>query len=172
MTLVVNLFAAPGSGKSTTAAGLFHLLKSDGVNAELTSEFAKELTWSKRQSTLEDQIYVFAKQHHKLFYLKDQVDVIIVDAPLLLGLVYGESYPECFHNLVNWSFDQYNNLNFLLKRTKAFNPAGRNQTEEESDALKRKIIAMLIKEDRVYFEAEGNKAGLQDIYNLVRKCLK
>ena len=35
--------------------------------------------------------------------------------------------------------------NFLLKRTKAFNPAGRNQTEEESDALQRKIITMLIK---------------------------
>jgi hypothetical protein len=72
---VVNLFAAPGSGKSTTASGLF--LKNRGVNAELTGEYAKDLTWAKRQHTLQDQIYVFGKQHHRVWRLTHDCEVII-----------------------------------------------------------------------------------------------
>lgn len=35
--LVINVFAGPGAGKSTTAALVFGLLKSAGVNAELVT---------------------------------------------------------------------------------------------------------------------------------------
>lgn len=41
-TLVVNLFAQPGAGKSTGAAYLFYNLKCLGVNCEYVSEFAKD----------------------------------------------------------------------------------------------------------------------------------
>lgn len=33
-------------------------------------------------------------------------------------------------------FNCYNNINYLLLRTKPYNPIGRLQTEKESDALK------------------------------------
>ena len=40
--IVVNLFGAPGAGKSTGAAYIFAMLKMAGINAELVTEFAKD----------------------------------------------------------------------------------------------------------------------------------
>ncbi len=44
-TLVINMFAGPGAGKSTLAAGTFFRLKCLGVNAEIAPEYAKDLVW-------------------------------------------------------------------------------------------------------------------------------
>ena len=46
---VVNLFAGPGSGKSTTASGLFHLLKLDNKKTELVTEYAKDAIYEQRE---------------------------------------------------------------------------------------------------------------------------
>ena len=45
---VINFFGAPGSGKSTIAAGLFFEMKMKQMNVELVTEFAKELCYSER----------------------------------------------------------------------------------------------------------------------------
>ena len=71
--LVINIFGGPGCGKSTTATGVFSLLKLHGVNAEFVSEFAKDLTWEERYKTLKNQNYVSAKQHHRQWRLSDDV---------------------------------------------------------------------------------------------------
>ena len=62
-TLVVNLFAQPGAGKSTGAAYLFYNLKCLGVNCEYVSEFAKDKVWEENKSVFEDQNYIFAVSH-------------------------------------------------------------------------------------------------------------
>ena len=66
-TLVINLFGGPGCGKSTTMARLFADLKTMGYNVEMVSEFAKDLVYEMRQETMKDELYIFAKQHHRLF---------------------------------------------------------------------------------------------------------
>lgn len=43
MTKVINLIGAPGAGKSTIASQLFSLMKWQGLDVELVSEYAKEL---------------------------------------------------------------------------------------------------------------------------------
>ena len=58
-TLVVNLFGAPGSGKSTAAAYIFALLKMAGINAELVTEFAKDKVWEEAKAAFENQQYLF-----------------------------------------------------------------------------------------------------------------
>lgn len=40
--LIIDLIGGPGSGKSTTAAGLFYKLKKLGYNCEMSLEFAKD----------------------------------------------------------------------------------------------------------------------------------
>ena len=64
--IVVNLFAGPGSGKSTTCAGVFSKLKLAGVNCEMALEYAKDKVWENSLDVLDDQIYVFGKQLHRL----------------------------------------------------------------------------------------------------------
>lgn len=169
---VINLFAAPGSGKSTTAAGLFFRLKNMGVNAELAGEYAKDLTWAGRQSTLKDQIYVFGKQHHRLHRLRADCDLVIADSPILLGLAYvPPEYPVCFHQTVDWAFNQYDNINFLVKRTKPYNPKGRNQTEAESDRKQDEIVRLLERHSVDYTTVTGDEIGLENILSIVKKVI-
>ena len=85
------------------------------VHVEFVAEYAKELTYEKRFNILEqDQLYVFAKQHRKILRIKDQVDFIISDSPLLLSSVYSEINPnnlydhEIFEKLVFNINDKYN----------------------------------------------------------------
>ena len=67
---IVNLFGGPGSGKSTTAAGLFYEVKKLKLNVELVTEYAKDAVWEKRHNLLDDQIYIFAKQQRRISRLK------------------------------------------------------------------------------------------------------
>lgn len=51
-TIVVNLFAGPGAGKSTGAAYIFAMLKMHGIDCELVTEFAKDKTWEHNSKAL------------------------------------------------------------------------------------------------------------------------
>lgn len=141
---VINFFAGPGSGKSTTAAHLFALLKWRGVNCELSREWIKEKVWQHPEHpSLDDQLYIFAKQRTSLRALDGQVDYAITDSPLLLSLIYTQDYPEIFANLVIKYFREFNNINYFVERVKPYNPKGRMQTFEESKEIDSKIIQLL-----------------------------
>ena len=163
MGLLVNLFAGPGSGKSTTAAGVFSLLKMHDVNCELVTEFAKDLTWEERYKTLEDQYYVWGKQYHKLWRVEDQVDVVITDSPLILGLVYSKDKPKCFTDMVLDSFNEFDNMNYFITRLKLYNPKGRNQTEDEAKSIDTDVIEILVSNNIDYTSTQGNHSGITQI---------
>lgn len=135
---VINLYGGPGTGKSTTAAELFALMKRAGYRVELVTEYAKDLTYDKRTNTLSDQLYILAKQNARLSRLVGQADVVITDSPLLLGLVYAKpNYFPSYPGLMADVFDQYDNVNIRLIRDpeKVYSNLGRTQTEEEAKAL-------------------------------------
>ena len=167
--LVVNLFGAPSSGKSTTAAYVFSLLKMAGVNAELVTEFAKDKTWERNTTALANQVYMLGKQYYRLSRCEDQVECIVTDSPLPLNIFYnkdpilGEDYNRVVMNL----FEQYENMNYFLSRVKPYNPAGRNQTESESDALCPQLQELLRKHGVVYQELPGNGQSGDKIYKEV-----
>ena len=164
--IVVNLYGGPGCGKSTTATGVFSKLKLAGINAEYVSEFAKDLTWEKRQNTMENQLYIFAKQQHRLWRLKNSVDIIITDSPLLLSLVYGYS-SKCFKDLVLETNNQFDNINIFIDRVKMYNPSGRNQTKEEAVLIDNKIMDMLYSKDGIHRVVDGNEDGISDLYEYI-----
>jgi len=159
MTLVVNLYGGPGTGKSTTAAAVFSKLKLAGVNCEMSREFAKDIVWEENFKVLEDTLFVFATQARRLRVLVGQVDVIITDAPILLASVYGEKtgISETLHTLIHEQHNSFNNLDIFLRRQKEYNPAGRMQTEREAKALDRKIRDL--KDFDYMFKADEHVVG-------------
>jgi hypothetical protein len=172
--LVINLFAPPGSGKSTGAAQIFCTLKKLGVNCELVSEFAKDKTWEGNMKALACQEYVFGKQSYRLARCRDAVDVIITDSPLPLSIIYNTNpaIERSYASLVMDVFNTYNNLNFFINRVKPYNPIGRNQSEAESDAMGPKIRSLLhtLKIDYEYIN--GDDEGYQHISDIVCEFLK
>lgn len=157
-TLVVNLIAAPSSGKSTLMADIFAKLKWLNIDCEMVSEFAKELVWEERKETFKDELYIFAKQNHRLFRVNGKVDVIVTDRPLILTILYNNMYGKKskeLDELVYSEFNTYNNLNYFIKRIKPYNPNGRNQTESESDEIADELLDIIYDYDLDYKVVDG-----------------
>ena len=172
-TLVVNLYGAPGSGKSTGAAYLFSRLKMNGVDCEYVPEFAKSAVWEERGNLFKDpeeQFFIFANQFHAMNVLYGKVDVIVTDSPLLLTLVYNRSvrldgpYEKVVLNL-NSKFSRH--LDYMVLRDMAYDRNGRNETKEESDKIQEEIRKMLHRNDVTYFDVKGNKEGYTSLFSMV-----
>lgn len=160
-TLVVNLFGAPGAGKSTGAAAIFSKLKMIGINAELIGEFAKDKVWEENSEVFKNQAYIFGKQSFRQSRCDGKVDVMITDSPLPLSILYNTDpyLTENFNLTVMDVFNSYNNLNFYINRVKKYNPKGRNQTEEESNSLVEPLKELLKERNILFEEVNGDKQG-------------
>lgn len=172
--LIINIFGGPGAGKSTGAAYVFSKLKMLGINVELVTEAAKDLTWEEAFNNLKDQIYVFGKQQHRIFRCADKVDVIITDSPIFLSTIYNNDYMigDSLYHLVMDVIDKYDNYNVLLQRVKPYNPAGRTQTAEESDNISTKVEQALIDSNQEYELVNGDINGYEYIFRKVVSILK
>lgn len=158
-TLVVNLFAGPGTGKSTICSGIFFDLKNMHIESEIANEYAKELVWEKRTNTFNDQIYLFAKQYHKIFRLLGQVDVVVTDCPILLSPVYDASKRKTLERLI---VEEHNNMwtyNVFLKRKKTYNPNGRIHTEAQAHAIDLKVADVLSRNNIPFEVFEADTRG-------------
>ena len=161
--VVINLTGAPGAGKSTGAAKLFYELKTLGINCELVSEFAKDKTWEHNATALNCQEYIFGKQSYRLKRCREEVDVIITDSPLPLTIIYthDELIKKPLTDLVMAVYNSYENINFFINRVKPYNPKGRNQTAEESDALSAEIKNLYQQLNIPYTEINGDETGYE-----------
>lgn len=144
----INFFGGPGVGKSTIAAGLFYAMKAQGMQAELVTEYAKDVTWEGRHQLLNDQLYLLAKQNRRLARLLDhKVDYAITDSPLLLGAAYtrlGESKSEHMVPLIFEFFNSYDNINIVIERDPSFYvQVGRSQTLDQASVIDNVVLAML-----------------------------
>lgn len=136
MTTIINLFAGPGAGKSTTAARIFYELKQRNILVELVTEYAKDVTWEGHHNLLDDPLWITANQNRRLERLIGQVDYIVTDSPILLGAAYVQDhYPDSYIELLEDLHYPRINWNYIIRRTKAYQPVGRNQTEAEAVEL-------------------------------------
>lgn len=180
MKVLVNLFGAPGAGKSTVATGIFSRLKLLGVRAEYVGEVAKDFTWEERKRSLDFQPYVTAKQSRNIERLMGKVDVVVTDSPPLLGSFYakyyGLTYPESFHRFALDMHTTYLQpaLNYYLRRTKAYDPIGRNQDEAESQAIALAQSEWLAKMRGKFrpTELDGDEQAIERITIWVRAYLR
>lgn len=170
-TLIINLFAGPGAGKSTGACHIFSRLKQMGIDCEYISEFAKEKVWEHNKEVLKCQFYISGKQAYKISRVNGKVDVIITDSPILLGAMYDGGGNPHLRDAILDEFNKYNNINFFITRVKGYNPNGRVQTEEEAIDLDKKIKDFLIETNQDFIEVDGDDGGYEQVIDCILKRL-
>ena len=167
MLKVINMYAGPGAGKSTTAAGLFFKMKSQGYSVELVTEYAKDKVYEGHLGCLEDQMYIFGKQQRRLTRLRGHVEWAITDSPLILSILYNKDLSETFNTLVLETFEKYINYNFFIERVKEYKQIGRTQTELEAIALDKVLFDLLGKYGVQYHTIKGNILAPEKILEVI-----
>lgn len=166
---VINLWGGPGSGKSTTAAGLFSHMKLRQKKVELVTEFAKDLTYEKSFITLSNQFAVSGQQDHRLRRLVDHVDYAITDSPLPLGIFYASGVYKSgwFTNAIWGAYSSYDNVNFFIRRVKPYATFGRTQTEIEADQICIDMEKFMMSQQIEYNVIDGNETAPQQIFDIL-----
>ena len=177
-TKIINIIGGPGAGKSTMCTGVFAKLKMKGIDCELSSEYAKELVWESRNETFKDEVYIFAKQNHRLFRLNGKVDIVITDRPLIMSNIYNQYYNpnrkefnKIFEDFVKANWNMYDNINIFIDRVKNYNPNGRNETMEQAIELDNLFKKYLDDNKIKYITINGDETGIEKVVNYVDKIL-
>lgn len=171
MTTIINCYGGPGTGKSTSAAFLYYLLKSQGKNVELVREYVKDWAWEKRHVGTYDQIYLLGKQSRRESMLYGKVDWIVTDSPVLMGMYYAQLYcplsvSEGVRTLTLAYYrqaaeDGHVHRHVFLKRSKEYVAAGRYQTEEEARGVDQGVRRMLTDLRFPMLESDTDEASLK-----------
>ena len=105
----------PGSGKSTAATGVFSLLKMHDLNVEYVPEVAKDLAWEDRLTDV-TYMHIVGRQVERMERLRDKVDYIITDSPLLMQAAYNDDM--LYKEIAIHEFDKWTNYNYFVNRQK------------------------------------------------------
>lgn len=144
--IVVNLFGGAGVGKSTLAADVFTELKQKNIRSELVGEYAKELVYERAYDVLEDQLYLFAEQAHRLHKMaKYGVQVAVCDSPLLLSIAYNRNQnDDTLTKLIIETHNKYDNMNYFIQRRNSYWAADkRSGSLDKAIAMDNKIANMV-----------------------------
>lgn len=174
-TKIINLFAGPGAGKSTTASGLFYRLKTANQNVELINEYAKEIVWEETTSLISNQLHIFSEQFRRQYRLIDKVDYVITDSPIILSTTYlqhhykdgriklfNDEHVELTTKYFIETNNLFNNINYFIVRDKPYNAAGRLQTESESKLIDDEIYYFLM-QHQIDFKVTTSSKAVDDI---------
>ena len=145
---VINLFGAPGAGKSTTMLDLTSDLKLMGLSVENTPEFYKELILEdSHKAEFGGQLYILGEQNRRLARLEGKNEFAVTDCPLpLIGYYTPEDYIPGFNLFVNNLYNRYDNINYFILRKHEFEKEKRIHSEEQSDNIADELLEMLDKE--------------------------
>jgi molybdopterin-guanine dinucleotide biosynthesis protein len=167
---VINLWGGPGCGKSTTATGLFSLMKMRGHRVELVTEYAKELTYDKNWEMLVKQEYIFPEQYQRQLRLKGQVDYAITDSPLPLNLIYARDELKKDNKFNTWvvdGFNEFDNFNIMLMRVKPYSHYGRKESSDKALDIDHECVHVLEKMNSSYKWVRGDEDSPVIIYNML-----
>ena len=167
---VINLWGGPGCGKSTTASGLFSLMKMRGHKVELVTEYAKELTYDKNWDMLSKQELIFPEQYQRQHRLIGQVDYAITDSPLPLNIIYARDDLKTnykFWNMVVDGFNEFENFNIMLMRCKPYSHYGRKESSDKALDIDHDCVHLLNEISSPFKWVRGDEDSPVIIYNML-----
>jgi len=169
--IVVNIFGAPGSGKSTAMAYIFASLKMKGISCEMAPEFAKELYYEENFTAFENQVFIFGNQFYRIARLIDKVDVVITDSPAFVSVYYNnlETAKEEFNVFVAEASKSFNNKNYYLNRIADYDTSGRHQSEEQAEEVGESLLKLFDKYDVDFQIADSRPETLDKIVEEIIK---
>jgi hypothetical protein len=171
-TVLINLYAGPGAGKSTLARGISSELSLKGYLCEYVEEVAKGWVWEERHKSFDHQIYLFGKQLRNVSRLIGKVDIIVTDSPLLFSLLYGATVcPPSFEQLVLDTIKPLNQINLFIDRVKKYEPRGRHQTKDEAIQKDKECLELLNKYKIKFAKFDGNKDGMMKALDYIDACI-
>jgi nicotinamide riboside kinase len=142
--LIVNFLGSPNSRKTTSASAIFAALKKRSISCEMAAEVAKEYVLEDNKVALEYQLVVWAEQAYKIYCSARHADIVITDAPILLGLVYLPDLSESMCQVVLEEHRRYPNLNILMpRRTEDYSMVGRVHNEAQSALIQEELVDAL-----------------------------
>lgn len=166
MSLIVNMLAGPGAGKSTLSAQLFAELKMRGMCSEMIAEYAKEWAWDGKKIHPIDEMIIYGRQleRERRFYARENM-IAITDRPLELSCVYAAMYAphriDVMKQIVSFDREEARLLgatflNVYVTREKEYTQEGRYESEEQAlkvDNLTKKYVIV----DYIYYATNGVK---------------
>ncbi len=145
MKACVNFYGGPAAGKSTAAASLYAHLKKAGFNVEMAPEIAKEFVLEENSVALSYQLMIWANQCYRIYTAYRHADIVITDAPILLGAIYNEDASSAFIDVVLEQYHSFNNINIVVPRQTStlHSMVGRVHSLTESVSIDNQIIHLL-----------------------------
>lgn len=136
-SIVINAFAGPGAGKTTSCLEIAERLKKQGYVTEYVQEYAKELVWDNKLDLLDgsfpNQFAILREQLKRIDRLYGKCDFIVTDSPVLLNATYLKEANAEYINNVKELYNQFDNFNYFVERDiSSFETEGRIHNLEES----------------------------------------
>jgi len=172
----INILGGAGCGKSTSSSYVYSVMKKDGYNIELVTEYVKNWAFEYREPQSFDQVYLFAKQmRQEDLILRNNIDLIITDSPLYLSICYAYYY-ECdyYNHLLSLAMDfekEYPSLNILLNRANCeYRIDGRYQDLNQAITFD-KFLRKFMKTENIKYKTV-DFSQWEDILSIINKKVK
>ncbi len=170
MAKIINLFGGPGAGKTTLAAAIFHSLKVLHLNAEIISEFPKDMIVEQNAQSLDNQFYITANQGYRIWCAAKVYDYVIVDSPILLGAIYNknQNISREFNAFLLKYHNEFDNVNIFLKRARNLIHRMNGRVHDIDEAIK--------KDSEIRIFLDNNKLPYHTLSrtdpNIIQKIIK
>lgn len=170
--IIINIIGGPGTGKSIIASDVFSALKRKYVSCDISAEYIKRKLREQALKVVQNQVYIFAKQQFQLFSMKDDVQVIVTDAPFILCPIYDKTNCPFLKGLSIKEFKKYRNLTYFIERDKkvVYEQEGRYQDLKGARAVDKKVKKFLIDNKIEYKSLNG--IGVDSLEVIVNDIVK
>jgi len=148
--LKIDIYAGPGSGKSTTARTLNGLFNAMNINSFNPIEIPKLHIWENSFNELNDQLKMFINQKYNQNLSLNNFNISIIDSPLLMQLVYLKEFPVINNKEIVMLVEKEiqktlkNSYSIFLNRKHKFSNNGRIHNKEKSEKLNNEIKELLL----------------------------